>query len=435
MAIAHIATEYVFSDFLLKDTAESKFKGLRLELAVDKLVTWISVGLPLLLISLAFAQEISIGTQMSCFSPTSFSWRQAAYVDSFCWAAVQERQLSQSDSGHLPLWLHKFFPYILLLLAILLYLPYLFWRFMAAPHLFSDLKFIMEELDKAYNRAIKAANSCSNGDSKDASCSMPTPNENVPQSFWEISDSCFKYPIVEQYLKTKRGTKTLIIKYIFCRLLTLTIILLACAYLGYYISLSSVTDEFICNIKRGILKNDTTVPEKFQCKMVAVGVFQVLSYINFFVYILLLPLVIYALLVPLRQSTDILQVYELLPTFDVLKFKTKSYNDLSLYLLFLEENVSELKSYKCLKVLENLKGNGEKFDAMQLLVNLGSIKTDTVDRKAPSTKSIDGKKVEEEKEKNVTQLQDVSGTTTPADGGKKSKDDGKLRQRLLDSSC
>lgn len=60
MAIAHLATEYVFSDFLLKEPSEPKFKGLRLELAVDKMVTCIAVGLPLLLISLAFAQEISI---------------------------------------------------------------------------------------------------------------------------------------------------------------------------------------------------------------------------------------------------------------------------------------------------------------------------------------------------------------------------------------
>ncbi|KAL6043009.1 hypothetical protein STEG23_000738 [Scotinomys teguina] len=62
MAIAHLATEYVFSDFLLKEPTEPKFKGLRLELAVDKMVTCIAVGLPLLLISLAFAQEISIGS-------------------------------------------------------------------------------------------------------------------------------------------------------------------------------------------------------------------------------------------------------------------------------------------------------------------------------------------------------------------------------------
>lgn len=66
MAIAHIATEYVFSDFLLKEPPETRYKGLRLELALDKIVTCIAVGLPLLLISLAFAQEVSIG---NCGSP------------------------------------------------------------------------------------------------------------------------------------------------------------------------------------------------------------------------------------------------------------------------------------------------------------------------------------------------------------------------------
>ena len=61
MAIAHAATEYVFSDFLMKDSADSKYKGVRLELAVDKIVTISAVGLPLFLISLAFAQEVSVG--------------------------------------------------------------------------------------------------------------------------------------------------------------------------------------------------------------------------------------------------------------------------------------------------------------------------------------------------------------------------------------
>ncbi|XP_057242129.1 pannexin-1-like [Malurus melanocephalus] len=107
MAIAHIATEYVFSDFLLKEPPETRYKGLRLELALDKIVTCIAVGLPLLLISLAFAQEVSIGAQISCFAPSSFSWRQAAYVDSYCWAAVQQKQPSHNNLENIPLWLHK----------------------------------------------------------------------------------------------------------------------------------------------------------------------------------------------------------------------------------------------------------------------------------------------------------------------------------------
>lgn len=62
MAIANVATEYVFSDFLLKEPSkEGKYKSARLDLALDKLVLCIAVGLPLLLISLAFAQEVSVG--------------------------------------------------------------------------------------------------------------------------------------------------------------------------------------------------------------------------------------------------------------------------------------------------------------------------------------------------------------------------------------
>ncbi|XP_019385873.1 PREDICTED: pannexin-1 [Crocodylus porosus] len=424
MAIAHLATEYVFSDFLLKEPAESRYKGLRLELALDKIVTCIAVGLPLLLISLAFAQEISIGTQISCFAPSSFSWRQAAYVDSYCWAAVQQRQ---DGTGSLPLWLHKFFPYILLLVAILLYLPCLFWRLTAAPHLSSDLKFIMEELDKAYNRAIKAANSFHSTDTRDPACSIPTVNENLTQSLWEISECHFKYPIVEQYLKTKKTSKHLIIKYIICRLLTLAIILLACFYLGYYISLSSVTDEFLCTIKTGILKNDSVVPEVVQCKLIAVGVFQLLSYINLIVYLLVMPLVMYAMLVPFRQSSDVLKVYEILPTFDVLKLKSNHYDDLSLYLLFLEENVSELKSYKCLKVLANITGS-DKFDIMHLLTNLGTIKTDTVDGKPGAVQEKPEEEIAADPENNATELEVLTEGVSSGNG--RTSEDKNIRQRL-----
>lgn len=64
MAIAHVATEYVFSDFLLKDPSQGRYRTLRTELAADKIVTCVAVGLPLLLISLAFAQEVSVGESL-----------------------------------------------------------------------------------------------------------------------------------------------------------------------------------------------------------------------------------------------------------------------------------------------------------------------------------------------------------------------------------
>ncbi|KAM9793108.1 pannexin-1-like [Neosynchiropus ocellatus] len=377
MAIAHVATEYVFSDFLLKDPTESKYKGVRLELAVDKIVTILAVGLPLFLISLAFAQEVSVGTQISCFAPTNFSWRQAAYVDSFCWAAVQQ----QADSS--PLWLHKFFPYILLLLAILMYIPALFWRFTAAPHLSSDLNFIMEELDRFYNRAIKLAKNLASLDSKD----------NLPESALDLTEGCFKYPLVEQYLKTKRFSHRLVVMYLACRGVTLLILLLACIYLGYYISLASLTDEFSCDLRTGVLRNDSQVPSAVQCKLVAVGVFRLLSYLNLVVYVFLAPLVVYAAIGPARQSSNFLHPYEMLPGFGSLGVVKPFYNDLSIYLLFLQENLSELKSYKCLQVLELLQeAGGEGFDTMCLLRSLGQVKTDVLDSKnACARKSKDSK--------------------------------------------
>uniref|UniRef100_A0A3B3ZW85 Pannexin n=2 Tax=Periophthalmus magnuspinnatus TaxID=409849 RepID=A0A3B3ZW85_9GOBI len=371
MAIAHVATEYVFSDFLLKDPTDgqsNKYKGVRLELAVDKIVTFLSVGLPLFLISLAFAQEVSVGTQISCFAPTNFSWRQAYYVDSFCWAAVQQQ------SENTPLWLHKFFPYILLLFAILLYIPALCWRFTAAPHLSSDLSFIMEELDRFYNRAIRLAKNLASLDSKDGT--------DDSQSALDLTEGCFKYPLVEHYLKTKRFSRRLVVRYLASRGLTLLILLLACIYLGYYIQLASFTDEFPCDLRKGLLQNDSFVPSAVQCKLVAVGVFRLLSYINLVVYILLAPLVIYAAIGPARQSSGFLQPYAMLPGFGTLGVITPVYNDLSIYLLFLQENLSQLKSYKCLQVLELLQeSSDEGFDTMCLLQTLGQVRTDVIDGK------------------------------------------------------
>lgn len=51
----------------------------------------------------------------------------------------------------------QFFPYILLLVAVMMYTPALFWRFCAAHLLQSDLSFIIEELDRCYNRAVTLA--------------------------------------------------------------------------------------------------------------------------------------------------------------------------------------------------------------------------------------------------------------------------------------
>ncbi|KAL4657350.1 pannexin-1-like [Arapaima gigas] len=373
MAIAHVATEYVFSDFLLKEPPDGGSRGVRVELSVDKLTTFISVGLPLLFISLAFAQEVSVGTQISCFPPSSFSIRQAAYVDSFCWAAVQQNHVTAGETQHLPLWPHKYFPYMLLLVAIFMYIPSVIWRFTAAPHLFSDLNFMMEELDRTYNRAIKRA---------EALVSGKEPGGDNQSS----SESCFRYPLVGPYLKTKRSTRNLVAKYLFCRVLTLVTLVSACFYLGYYISLASTTDEFTCDIRTGHLRNGSEVPSVFQCKLVAVGVFWLLSSINLLVYVLLAPLVVYAAVTPLRQGAAFLCPYEALPDFGELDLTPPFCNDLGVYLCFLEENLGELKSHRCLLVLTRLQeeASGSGLDVECLLRTLGQVKMDGLDSRSPA---------------------------------------------------
>lgn len=369
MAIAHVATEYMFSDFLLKEPTQGGYRTLRTDLAVDKIVTCVAVGLPLLLISLAFAQEVSVGAQISCFPPSNFSWRQAIYVDSFCWAAVHTHTL--------PLWLHKFFPYMLLLVAVMMYTPALFWRFTAAPSLQSDLGFIMEELDRCYNRAVTLA--------KRMATSGVVNNDSDP------TEGCFMYPLVEKYLMTKRCSRVLLWRYLLCRGLTLFTLLCACVYLGYYLRMASVTDQFACPLRYGLLASDLSVPEQVQCKLIAVGVFSLLSFVNLVLFIALVPVVIYASVRPLlcQRFDYFLKPYQSLPTVSVLPSPDGQWDDLALYLLFLEENLSELKSYKYIKVLELLRRRGlcegEDFDSMGLLQTLCLVKTDTTDSKSPNT--------------------------------------------------
>ena len=48
-------------------------------------------------------------------------------------------------------------------------IPALIWRFTAEPHLSSDLNFIMEELDRFYNQAIKLAKNLAALEKKDTS--------------------------------------------------------------------------------------------------------------------------------------------------------------------------------------------------------------------------------------------------------------------------
>lgn len=81
---------------------------------------------------------------------------------------------------------------------------------------------------------------------------------------------------------TKRCSRTLLLRYLLCRGLTFVTLLCACVYLAYYLRLASVTDEFGCSLRVGLLTYDPSVPEKVQCKLIAVGIFSLLRYLFVF---------------------------------------------------------------------------------------------------------------------------------------------------------
>uniref|UniRef100_A0A667YV33 Pannexin n=1 Tax=Myripristis murdjan TaxID=586833 RepID=A0A667YV33_9TELE len=157
MSIAHEAAKAMLSDALLQDSSGiDRLVHLELELPLDKVIKFVSVGLPLLLVSMAFAREISLGPQISCFPPSNFTVKQASYVDTYCWDSLMHHEFdSDGNFEERSLWVHKMFPYSLLAMAVLMYLPALIWRQLVMPTLASDLLFIIDELDRAYNRSVR----------------------------------------------------------------------------------------------------------------------------------------------------------------------------------------------------------------------------------------------------------------------------------------
>lgn len=69
MSIANTAAQAILSDALLRDgDKDNRLRHLELELPLDKVIKFVSVGLPLLLVSLAFAREVSVGESQSCLA-------------------------------------------------------------------------------------------------------------------------------------------------------------------------------------------------------------------------------------------------------------------------------------------------------------------------------------------------------------------------------
>uniref|UniRef100_UPI00398E45A9 pannexin-3-like n=1 Tax=Pristiophorus japonicus TaxID=55135 RepID=UPI00398E45A9 len=374
MSIASIATEFILSDSLIREPKDSRAKGLRLELATDRMIKFISVGLPLLLVSAALAKEISLKSQITCFPPSNFSLKQATYVDLYCWETLLHHQLQPSGNVQTSLWIHKVFPYSLLVIGMTMYLPALIWKVFVTPSLIADLLFIIDELDKAYNRSIKVAQL------------IVKKHENSPNAKSLIQEELdrvrreklFEFPLLRRYLACKSRSHYFVCMYYMRQLLLLVFIAAACLYLIYCHLPAFFQDQFNCSIKSGLLANDPDIPAAIQCKLTSVIIFKMISVVNGAVYMLLVPMIIYTLLQLCYWDKQFLAVYEVLPAFDLVSQKMLgcALNDLNVILHFLRANINQLQSFNRLAVLcivKDVGAGGHSYtlvDMMTLLVGL-----------------------------------------------------------------
>ncbi|XP_074043503.1 pannexin-3 [Macrotis lagotis] len=353
MSLAHTAAEYMLSDALLPDRRGPHLKRLHLELPIDRIIKFVTVGFPLLLMSLAFAQEFSTGSRISCFSPSNFTIRQASYVDSSCWDSLMHHEWDATGNYKTKsLWAHKVLPYSLLALAVLMYLPTLLWNYVAAPSLSSDLLFIISELDKSYNRSIRLVQHMLKIRQKSSD----------PDDFWDDLEKArkeryFEFPMLEKYLACKQRSHVLVATYLLRNSLLLLFISTTCLYLGYFHLNIFFQEEFSCSIKMGLLKDETHIPELITCRLTSFSIFQMISFSTAAVYLILVPVIMYNLTRLCQWDKRLLSVYEMLPAFDLLSRKMLGcpINDLNVILLFLHANISELISFSWLSVLCVLK--------------------------------------------------------------------------------
>ncbi|KFQ69788.1 Pannexin-3, partial [Phaethon lepturus] len=353
MSLSHTAAEYMLSDALLPDPGGSRAKGLRLELPSarllnDRLLKFVTVGLPLFLVSLAFAREFSAGSQISCFSPNNFTGKQSAYVDTACWDSLIHHGLDAE--GHAvtkSLWALKVFPYSLLVVAVLMYMPYLL---RPTPPLHSDLLFIIDELDKSYNRSVRLVQHMRKVQQASAE----------PEQFWEEYERArreryFEFPLLERYLTCKQHAHSLVFIYILRNLLLLLFLAATCLYLVFLHLNIFFQDEFNCSIKMGLLQAEPHIPPLIPCKLVFFSIFQLISLSVGGVYILLIPVVMYNALQLCQWDKGLLS--EALPPFapPSRKMLPCPVNDLNIILLFLRANISELTSFGRLNAVSALR--------------------------------------------------------------------------------
>uniref|UniRef100_A0A8C5QPB7 Pannexin 3 n=1 Tax=Leptobrachium leishanense TaxID=445787 RepID=A0A8C5QPB7_9ANUR len=255
-----------------------------------------------------------------------------------------------------------------------MYVPVALWKYISRSLLSSDLLFIVDELDKSYNRSIKLVQHLVKAHRTSTD----------PLLFWEELKSArhvryFEFPLLERYLTCKQQSHRLVFAYLLRNVVLLVIILVTCSYLAIFHLTVFYQDEFTCHIREGFLRSETPSSMFINCKFVSLSIFQIVSVANAIVYVLLVPIILYNVSKLCYWDKQFLNVYEMLPAFDLLTKKMLGcpVNDLNVLILFLRANISEIKSFSRLSVLCTLKDttkNSQNIDTvvdfMTLLVGM-----------------------------------------------------------------
>ncbi|XP_063797926.1 pannexin-3-like, partial [Pseudophryne corroboree] len=312
------------------------------------------------------------GSQILCFPPNNFTEKQVQYVDKHCWQSLTHHDFSSASNPYVrSLWIHKVFPFTLTIVAIAMYIPVALWKYISKSALYPDLLFIIDELDKSYNRSIKLVQHL-------LKTHRTCPD---PQLFWEELKSArhvryFEFPLLEKYLTCKQHSHYIALTYVMRNILLLILIVFTCFYLGFFHLNIFHQEEFNCHVTPDFHSSAATF---VKCKLISLSIFQIISVVNAVIYVLLVPVILYNISKLFHWDKQFLNVYEMLPAFDLLSKKMLGcpINDLNIIIMFLRANISQLKSFSRLSVLCTLKDktkNKENIDTvvdfMTLLVGM-----------------------------------------------------------------
>ncbi|KFV13863.1 Pannexin-3, partial [Tauraco erythrolophus] len=209
------------------------------------------------------------------FSPTNFTGKQSAYVDTACWDSLVHHGFdAEGNAVTKSLWALK------VQVRLMPGCP-------LVP-LHSDLLFIIDELDKSYNRSVRLVQHMRKVQQASAE----------PERFWEEYERArreryFEFPLLERYLTCKQHAHSLVFVYVLRNLLLLLFLAATCLYLIFLHLNIFFQDEFSCSIKTGLLQAEPHIPPLIPCKLVFFSIFQLISLSVGSVYILLVPVVIY----------------------------------------------------------------------------------------------------------------------------------------------